>query len=308
MYRSRNTYGETKYAGRSRAVVLDNRDPLNRGQIRVDHPILGQTAWIDYLKSPGSFDVPSIGDIVYVECDSGEYEFPIAWGNITKGLDEAPEIPEVFKRTVPTNRGLYSPGGHTIEIDDGLSNPTSSPKDKDLTTKNRGIRVTSSANNKIHIIEDSDNGQEYILLEDKNGNMVKLDYKNNELTIKSLGTTNFDTTKDRNDTVGGNLTVNVTGNSVVNAKDSTITASGKSTITATGDATITSSAKAIIKGSSGTDVGDGGSVTQVKGQQVLVAGGGPGVARVGDRAIGIGNLGGPVSSVIIVGSTKVLSG
>ena len=58
-----------------------------------------------------------------------------------------------------------------MEFDDGESKPTKSPSDKDLTTKNRGIRITSSANNKIHIIEDSENSTQYILIEDKNGNM-----------------------------------------------------------------------------------------------------------------------------------------
>ena len=171
MFRGRNSEGNPKYIGRSQAVVKDNRDPLNRGRIIVDHPLLGETVWIDYLRLPHQFDVPSIGDIVYVECDTGEYEFPIAWGNVTKGLDEAPEIPEAFKRVVPTNRGTYTPNGHMMEFDDGESKPTKSPSDKDLTTKNRGIRITSSANNKIHIIEDSENSTQYILIEDKNGNM-----------------------------------------------------------------------------------------------------------------------------------------
>lgn len=293
MFRSKNSSGDAKYLSRSRATVIDNRDPLNKGMIRVDHPLLGETAWIDYLKLPNSFDVPSIGDIVYVECDAGEYEFPIAWGNVTKGLDEAPEIPESFKRNVPTNRGTYSPGGHKIELDDGVAKPSNSPNDKDLTTEKRGIRITSSANNKIHIVEDSDNGKEYILIEDKNGNMVKLDYKNNELTIKSLGKTAFDTTGDRTDTVGGDLTINVTGKSVINS---------------TGETTINSDAKATFKGASETDIGDSGSMTKIDGQQVVVAGGGPGAARLGDRAIGIGNMGAPVTSVIISGSTKVLVG
>lgn len=293
MYRSRDSSGNFKYAGRSKAVVLDNRDPFNRGQIRVNHPLLGETVWIDYLRLPNSFDVPSIGDIVYIECDTGEYEFPIAWGNVTKGLDEAPEIPAVFKRNVPTNRGTYSPGGHTIELDDGVSKPSSSPNDKDLTTKNRGIRVTSSANNKIHIVEDSDNGKEYILIEDKNGNMVKLDYKNNELTIKSVGKAIHDTTGDKTDTVGGDLTINVTGKSVINS---------------TGETTINSDAKATFKGTAGTDIGDSGSVTKVDGQQVILSGGGPGVARLGDRVLSIGNLGAPATGMIIQGSTKVLSG
>mgnify|MGYP001582407957 CR=1 FL=1 len=317
MFRIRDGYGKPKYVGRSRAVVVDNRDPLKRGRIMVDSPVLGETVWIDYLKLPHQFDVPSIGDVVYIECDGGEYEFPVAWGNITKGLDESPEIPTVFKRAVPTNRGFYTPEGHTLEFDDGESRPTNSPKDTDLTTKSRGIRITSSQNNKIHIIEDDDNSKQYILIEDKTGNMIKLDYKENELTIKSLGKTIFDTAEDRTDTIGGNLIVNVTGDANITADgnvtvstpgDATVSANGNATISAQGNASISANGNAEFKGTGGTNVGDSGSITQVKGSQVMLAGGGPGVARLGDRAFGIGNLGSPVSSTIIQGSTKVLSG
>lgn len=192
MFRGKDSYGSPKYLGRSKAVVKDNRDPLNKGRIVVDHPILGETAWIDYLKLPHQFDVPSIGDIVFVEAESGEYEFPIAWGNITKGLDEAPEIPEVFKREVPTNRGMYTPGGHTVELDDGESNSTNSPKDTDLTTKNRGIRITSKDGYKIHISEDSSNNKQEILLEAKDGSLIRIDVQNTKVHIHSEG--NFEVT------------------------------------------------------------------------------------------------------------------
>ena len=80
------------------------------------------------------------------------------------------------------------------------------------------------------------------------------------------------------------------------------------TINMTGDTTNISGNEVTVAGSSKTSVGSGGSPTEVNGQQVKLAGGGPGVARVGDRAFGIGNLGAPVSSTIIQGSPKVLSG
>lgn len=241
MFRGRDTSGKPKYVGSSKAVVKDNRDPLNRGRIIVDHPLLGETVWIDYLRLPHQFDVPSIGDIVYVECDTGEYEFPIAWGNVTKGLDEAPLIPQAFKRTVPTNRGIFTPKGHLVEFDDGESKPTNSPKDTDLTTKNRGIRITSSANNKIHIIEDAENSNQYILIQDAGGNLIKLDYKNNQLTINSIGKTVMTTAQDKNETVGGKLTIAVTGNCEITCSKAKVNASGDAEITAGGNAKITAS-------------------------------------------------------------------
>ena len=74
MFRVKDQNGKYKYSGRSRATVVDNRDPFNRGRILVDHPIVGPTTWIEYLRTPGHFTVPSIGEVVYVEGDAGVAE------------------------------------------------------------------------------------------------------------------------------------------------------------------------------------------------------------------------------------------
>lgn len=308
MYRTKDIQGNIKYASRSKAKVIDNRDPLKRGRIRVEHPLLGKTSWIDYLRSPGTFTVPSIGELVYVEADSGFAEYPVAWGNATKGLDENPDLPESFKRDIPTNRGMFTPGGHLFEMDDGEANLSNEPKDNDFTDKGRGVRLTTKAGNKIHIFEDETNGKQYILLEDKEGDFIKLDYKDKKISIVSKDTTLIDTTGDRTDIVGGAWNVNVTGNVIVNTDgNATITAAGNVEVSAT-DATVTASGNATFKGTGGTTVGDNGSQTQVQGQQVMLAGGGPGVARLGDRVVSVGNLGMPATGTIIQGSTKVLSG
>lgn len=293
MFRTRDSQGKTKYVGASRAKVVDDRDPLSRGRIMVDHPLLGPTTWVPYLSTPGSFSTPAIGDLVYVECESGEPEYAYAWGNVAKGEKANADIPARFKKTVPTNRGFYTPGGHFIELDDGDAKAGSDPQYKDRSTKGRGVKITSSQSNKIHIVEDDDAGTQHILIQDKEGSFIKLDYKNKELTISSVGKSTTSTAEDKTETVGGNLTVNVTGNA-------TIKAAGNVEVAADGNAT--------FKGTGMTTVGDGGSPTMVEGQQVTLAGGGPGVARLGDRAFGIGNLGAPVSSTIIQGSTKVTSG
>ncbi len=250
MFRTIDTNGNVKYSGRSKAAVLDNRDPLNRGRIIVDHPLLGETVWIDYLKSPGQFNVPSIGDVVYVEADAGHQEFPIAHGNGPVGEDANPDTPAIFKRDVPTNRGWMTPGGHAVELDDGIATVTDAPNDKAFTTSKRGIRITSTAGNRIHIIEDSDAGNQYILLQDAGGNLIKLDYKNNTLTVHSIGKTNIETTSDHTETIGGKLAINVTGDCTITAANVDVTSNGHANVTASGNAVVTA-AEIHLNGSSG---------------------------------------------------------
>ena len=250
MYRTKDANGNVKYTGRSKAIVIDNRDPFNRGRIIVDHPLLGNTAWIDYVREPGVFSVPSIGDVVFVECDTGEYEFAVASGIVTRGEDANPFLPSKFKRDIPTNRGFFSPGGHSLELDDGVATITDAPKDNTFTTSQRGIRVTSTANNKIHIIEDSASGAQYILIQDAGGNLIKMDYKNNQLTINSIGKTKIDTVGNKDETVGGNDTKTVTGNEseTING-NKTETISGNLQITITGSCDIKATGATTVEGS-----------------------------------------------------------
>jgi hypothetical protein len=135
------TSGRLAYSGISRAVVIDINDPLKRGRIRVNSPVLGETGWIPYLTAPGSFSVPSKEDVVYIECDGGYYEHPIAWGNLNRGDDGDLQFPEEFQRVSPTNRGLYTPKGSLIELDDGSS----------LLDTDSGIRLTGHNGTKFAV-------------------------------------------------------------------------------------------------------------------------------------------------------------
>ena len=209
--------GTTKLVGRSKARVLDNRDPLKRGRIIVDHPQLGQTTWIQYLHDPHAFDAPSVGDIVYVEVDAGIFTHPVAWGNTTKGQDAAPELPTAFQREIPTNRGFYTPGGHLIEFDDGIGVLTQDPNETETSSNKRGIRITTQGENRIHIMEDSVNGDNFIMIRDFGGNLIKLDYGAKEITISSIGDTNTFTFKDEKKEIQGKFTTDVAKTIDINA-------------------------------------------------------------------------------------------
>jgi hypothetical protein len=169
--------GRYKYAGRCKAVVIDNIDPDSSGKIRVNHPLVGQTDWIPYLQLPGQFFVPQIDDIVYTEAEAGFPEFMVAWGNIQKGESQNDDLPAEFQRTTPTNQGFYSPGGHLIEIDDG-EGPTG------LT---QGFRITTIGGNKIHILEDMTASSGLITVETSGGAKVEIDGTLDTIDILTSG-------------------------------------------------------------------------------------------------------------------------
>lgn len=166
--------GRVKYTARSRAKVLSNADPDKKGRIKVQHLLLGESEWIPYLTAPNSFFIPKKDDIVYVECDAGYETHMIAWGNIQKGFEDGSlkDLPEVFQRMTPSNQGFYTPGKHLIEIDDG----------SDKTGKDKGIRITSSAKNKIHIKDEK--MDKSITLTGENEAEFKLDSTNDAITAK----------------------------------------------------------------------------------------------------------------------------
>lgn len=275
MYYVKDQKGYSRLTGRSRAVVIDNRDPEQRGQIQVNHPLLGETVWIYYLRSPGAFDIPSIGDIVYVECDSGHHEYPVAWGNLTKGKSSNPEIPAAFKRDVPTNRGFFTPDGHLIEFDDGIAIPELDANGSTKTTEGRGIRITTSQGAKIHMLDDNDNGERKILLEDPNGNYFVIDRENGSMDMSIDGNWNAVATGEAKVVAGSKATVD--------APDTEVTG----TATVQGDTTL--NANLNVTGTS------------------TLAGGTP-LLLATAQFVGTGNLGVPVISTIMSGQATKVTG
>lgn len=86
-----------------------------------------------------------------------------------------------------------------------------------------------------------------------------------------------------------------------------ISAQGEMTFETQDAMNFTSEAQAKFAGKGGTILGDNSSTTTVNGTQVLLGGGGLPVAIVGSMSIGVGNLGAPVISQILRGSSKVLA-
>lgn len=163
-------FGATKYAGIMRGVVVDNADPDSLGRVRVKTPLFGESNWIPYLRIPGYYAVPEKDDVIFVQADGGDQKFLVGFGNLTVGADDE-NLPEDFKRSFPSNRGLYSTDGHLIELDDGTT----------IAKLGKGIRITTSDGSKVHILEDLTSKK--ILLERAGGQKVEIDELTDKITM-----------------------------------------------------------------------------------------------------------------------------
>ena len=216
-------HGRRKFVGRAKATVLDNKDPQKEGRLKLDHPILGVIEWIPYLQLGMIFDIPEPGDIVYVECDGGFEDYPIAFGKLISESGKTP-LNEKFKRDKPTNRGFHTPLGHTLELDDG--------KPDDETGK--GIRFTTSQGSLVSITEDSGEDDK-ITLSKPDGQIFEIDMTDDKISMKTkqgqlleltsgVGTTISSASGDKVVMGSGTLTVsNADGDKVELAKGGAIT-------------------------------------------------------------------------------------
>lgn len=103
-----------------------------------------------------------------------------------------------------------------------------------------------------------------------------------------------------------NFAMQVEENMSFVAKNWSISAASASGVV-TGSFSLAADGEFQLGGKSMTQLGDPGSITNILGSLVQLGGGGTPVAKVGSTAIGQGNLGAPVISTIIVGSSKVFA-
>lgn len=300
MFKIKDSSGFNRYIGASKAKVIDNRDPANRGRIQVEHSLLGKTSWIEYINDFGHFGVPAIGEIVYVQCDTGLYEYPFAWGRAINGEIAKPNTPQPFQRLVPTNRGLFSPGGNFIELDDGVWRAGSDPNEKDLTTDKRGIRISTVSGHIIEISDDPDGSKEHIKITDKSGDGITFNSQTKEVFLVSQGTMDLTSVDNMKLSSDKNIDINATEQENHTTKNFVLNATDKVQV-------LTKEADFI--GTQQTNIGDAGGMTKIDGSMVTIAGpAGFPVARVGDRAFGMAGGIIPTMSTIIAGSPKTTSG
>jgi hypothetical protein len=220
---------DNKYLGSSKAIVIDNKDPEQKGRIRVSSPVYGETGFINYLTiDDGFFSPPDIGSVVYIEAAGGDIEYLIATRVVNDGTVESPDTPEPFRRSVPTNRGWVSPGalnssgkplnangGQIFELDDGEA-ALNTDGSLVQTSSKKGIRLTTSQGHKIELLEegsdgsssnrinvqtkggqilrlsdDDDSSQQNVLISDTNERTIEISKQNDTIKLRDKDSNNY---------------------------------------------------------------------------------------------------------------------
>lgn len=169
--------GDLLHLGYSKAIVIDNRDPAHKSRINCLSPYFGETGFIPYLTpDDGFFSLPDVGNVVYLQAAAGDSGYLIATHTMHGGPDSDPDVPILFQRDVPTNRGWVTPGditsdgkpvsangGHSIELDDGIASV-----DNDVVTQtkeSKGVRIITSGGHSLKMLEEEDEGSQSNRLE-----------------------------------------------------------------------------------------------------------------------------------------------
>ncbi len=154
-------------------IVTNNNDPDDLGRVKVKFPTLSdqESHWARVISvgagaNRGIAFLPEVNDEVLVGFEAGDMRAAYVIGGLWNGKDSLPKkTSEIVKSGKVEQRIVKSRSGHVITLDDSDSSPS-------------------------------------ITIEDKSGNIIKLDSKKNELTIK----------------VKGNGTISADGNLTIEAK------------------------------------------------------------------------------------------
>lgn len=259
------------------------------------------------------------------------FELEAAGGTLKWTLDKETEDTTLtlnaWNSLTPTHK-LRLQVGKVDDSDDLLVDVATGPVDDKLELasrafqvqiKNNGSMFVQFGDKKAILTIDSETGNTTFTTEGTLTGTVKKDVildvsENVKVSVKKDVTMSVDGSVSA--TVKKDFTANVDGKASIISKgaatvqtdaDAKVDAKGSVNIKSGGAAEISAGGSVNIKGSSGVTVGSASAPTNVDGQIVNLAGGGTPIARVGDQAIGVGNMGAPVVSTITAGSPKVTS-
>lgn len=175
---------QEKYYGKFRGFVKDNRDPEQRGRLKVTvPPIMGDEvlSWalpclpFGGLSNQGLFAIPEINAQVWVEFEEGDIDRPIWTGTFWQTKTDVP--PESAKQT-PTTRLLKTPGGHLLQFDDEAD------QEKIILKHKQGSELQIDSRGTI-VMKDKSNNQ--VILDAEAGEIKIVDANDNQVYLQAAG-------------------------------------------------------------------------------------------------------------------------
>lgn len=171
---------QSRFYGKYRGFVVDNRDPEKRGRLKLRVPsVLGDqdTGWalpclpFGGLANQGIFMVPEVDAQVWAEFEEGNVDRPIWVGVFWQQTSDTPEEAALDE---PTTRIIRTPSGHVLQFDDQSGEEQfrlAHPAGTELTINPQGtVEFTDAAGAKLTL--DSESGK--VILEDSNGNSLTM--------------------------------------------------------------------------------------------------------------------------------------
>ncbi len=149
--------GNSQILGVVAALVTDNKDPEERGRIKIKFPWMGDEAgeaWARLVtlmsgNNRGIVFYPDVDDEVLVAFEHGDIDSPYIIGSLWNNLDKPPEKNSDGENNI---KMIKTRSGHTIKIND-----KDGSEKIEIIDKTEGNKITiDSANNKISIVSAGD--------------------------------------------------------------------------------------------------------------------------------------------------------
>lgn len=149
--------GNSQILGVVVALVTDNKDPEERGRIKIKFPWMGDEAgeaWARLVtlmggNNRGMVFYPDVDDEVLVAFEHGDIDSPYIIGSLWNNLDKPPEKNSDGENNI---KMIKTRSGHTIKIND-----KDGEEKIEIIDKTEGNKITiDSANNKISIVSGGD--------------------------------------------------------------------------------------------------------------------------------------------------------
>jgi uncharacterized protein involved in type VI secretion and phage assembly len=174
---------QQRYYGKYRAFVDDNKDPEQRGRLKLRIPsVLGKaiSGWalpclpFGGLQNQGWFMIPEVDAQVWVEFEEGNIDCPI-WTGVFWQKDVS--IPKEAAKEEPTTRVIRTPSGHVLQFDDAEGKEQfrlHHPANAEMTIDSQGtVALTDAQGSKLTL----DAAAKQVIIQDANGNTITMDAK-----------------------------------------------------------------------------------------------------------------------------------